>query len=96
MRTRDVVILASWMAAAVISTAIIMKGGATYLNIGIALLLFLMASGMSFSVGYSLHDVEELKLSEELSSLASKLEKIEKTVSSLEEKVEKMEKFLEE
>ncbi len=96
MRTRDVVILASWITAIVISAVIIMKGGATYLNIGIALLLFLMSSGISFAVGYSLHDTEELKLSKELSSLTSKLEEIEKKVNSIEEKVEKVEKFLEE
>lgn len=96
MRTRDVVILASWIIAIIISTVIILKGGATYANIGIALFLFFMASGISFAVGYSLHDTEELKLSKELSSLTSKLEEIEKKVNSIEEKVEKVEKFLEE
>ncbi len=96
MRTRDVVILASWVAAIVISAVIIIKGGVTYPNIGIALLLFLMASGISFAVGYSLYDTEELKLSRELSALTSKLEEIEKKINSIEEKVEKIEKFLEE
>jgi len=96
MRTRDVVILASWIAATVISAAIILKGGTSYLNLGIAALLFLMATGISFSVGYSLHDREELKLSKELSSLSSKLEEIEKKINSIEEKTEKIEKFLEE
>ncbi|ALM75387.1 hypothetical protein [Thermococcus barophilus] len=96
MRTRDVVILASWLAAIVISAVIIIKGGATYANIGIALLLFFMASGISFAVGYSLYDTEELKLSRELSSLNSKLREIEKKISSIEGKVEKVEKFLEE
>lgn len=96
MRTRDVVILASWLAATVISAAIILKGGTSYLNLGIAVLLFLMAAGISFSIGYSLHDQEELKLSKELSSLSSKFEEIEKTVKTIEERVGKIEIFLEE
>ncbi|USG99546.1 hypothetical protein K1720_08515 [Thermococcus argininiproducens] len=96
MRTKDVVILASWLAATVISAVIILKGGTSYLNLGIALLLYLMAIGASFSVGYSLYDREELKLSSEISSLNSRLEEIERKINSIEEKVEKVQKFLEE
>ncbi|KPU63465.1 hypothetical protein EP1X_03760 [Thermococcus sp. EP1] len=96
MRTRDVVILASWITAVVISTVIILKGGVTYTNLGIALFLVFMAGGISFAVGYSLHDTEELKLSKEISSLTLKLEEIEKKINSVEEKVKKIERFLEE
>lgn len=96
MRTRNVVILASWVTAAVISTSIIWKGGATYPNIGIALFLFFAAGGISFAMGYSLHDTEELKTSRELSLLASKLEEIGERLHRIEGKVEKIEKFLEE
>ncbi|EHR79366.1 hypothetical protein OCC_07701 [Thermococcus litoralis DSM 5473] len=96
MRTRDVIILASWLAAIVLSTVIILKGGANYSNIGIAIVLFLMAAGISYSVGYSLHDREEIKTANEISRLVSKLEGIEKRLETIEGKVEKVERFLEE
>jgi len=84
------------MAAVIISTVIIVIGGATYLNIGIALLLLIMAGGISFTVGYSLENHEELRLLRMISSLNSKLEEIKEKINIIDEKISKIEKLLEE
>ncbi|AHF81295.1 hypothetical protein [Thermococcus paralvinellae] len=96
MKSKNVVLAGSWLATTLISVVVLWKGGTTIWNYVFVGILLFMATGLSFSIGYTLEDKEEIKVARELSSISSKIEKIEAKIEKIEEAVEEIRRVLEE